>query len=78
MPTDPARVKRTDPGDPEKARVGNCIRSIRRAAQAWVQEGVPQRRHRLCLEASSRSSTACSLSEADARTRERYLDDRLW
>jgi tryptophanyl-tRNA synthetase len=40
MPTDPARVKRTDPGDPEKCPVWQLHRVYSdEARRAWVQQG---------------------------------------
>lgn len=40
MPTDPARVRRTDPGDPEKCPVWALHRVYSNTAtQAWVQQG---------------------------------------
>ena len=48
MQTDPARVRRTDPGDPDKCPVWDLHKVYSNAdTQAWVQQGLPQRRHRL-------------------------------
>ena len=43
MPTDPARVKRDDPGDPEKCPVWS-LHKVYSSKQAldWVKEGVSQ------------------------------------
>ena len=46
--TDPARVRRTDPGDPDKCPVWDLHKIYSDAeTQAWVQPGLPHGRHRL-------------------------------
>ena len=48
MQTDPARVRRTDPGDPEKCPVWDLHKVYSSAdTQAWVQTGCRTRGHRL-------------------------------
>ena len=48
MPTDPARVKRTDPGNPEKCPVWDAAQDLLgRRAQEVGAEGLHHRRHRL-------------------------------
>ena len=54
MPTDPARREAHRPGDPEKCPVGNCTCVFGRAAQKVGAGRLPQRRHRLASNASSR------------------------
>ena len=52
MQTDPARVRRSDPGDPRSARSGSCTRSIR----------TPRRRPGSCTAAPRRRSAASTAS----------------
>ena len=48
MQTDPARVRRTDPGDPDKCPVWDLHKVYSNAdTQAWVQTQLPHRRDRL-------------------------------
>ena len=46
MPTDPARVRRNDPGDPEKCPVWqfHLVYSDEQT-RGWAEEGLPHRRH---------------------------------
>ena len=55
MPTDPARVRRTDPGDPRNARSGSCTTSIRTSRdQGLGGQGLHQRPASAAWNASSR------------------------
>ena len=48
MPTDPARVKRTDPGNPEKCPVWDLHQVYSDdERKEWVREGLHHGRHRL-------------------------------
>ncbi len=48
MQTDPARVRRTDPGDPDKCPVWDLHKIYSdEATRAVGKRGLPQRRHRL-------------------------------
>ena len=48
MQTDPARVRRTDPGDPDKCPVWDLHKIYSDAdTHAWVQQGCRTRGHRL-------------------------------
>ena len=48
MQTDPARVRRTDPGDPDKCPVWDLHKIYSdEATRQWASDGLPQRRHRL-------------------------------
>jgi tryptophanyl-tRNA synthetase len=52
MPTDPARVRRTDAGDPARARSGSCTKCIPTPTQDWVVKG--------CTRPASAASNASS------------------
>ena len=68
MPTDPARVRRTDPGDPEKCPVWQLhlvySDDKRKAVGA---AGLPQRRHRLPGVQAAGDRRGARRAEADAR-----------
>lgn len=70
MPTDPARVRRTDPGDPDKCPVWQLHQVYSDAdTKEWVQ-GVPQRRHWLpgVQAARDRGHPARAAADAGARS----------
>ncbi len=70
MQTDPARVRRTDPGDPEKCPVWDLhkLYSTERT-QSWVQGRLPHRGHRLprVQEAADRQRRRGDHGDAPAR-----------
>ncbi len=70
MQTDPARVRRTDPGDPEKCPVWDLHKIYSdEATRQWVERGLPQRRHRLpgLQEAADREDRRGDQRHAQAR-----------
>jgi tryptophanyl-tRNA synthetase len=76
MPTDPARVKRTDPGDPEKCPVWqfHLVYSDEKT-QAWVQKGCRSAGIG-CLECKQPVIDAVLAEQGPMRERaQRYLDD---
>ena len=59
MQTDPARVRRTDPGDPDKCPVWDLHKIYSdEETQAWVQTGLPHGGHRLPRLQEAASSTS--------------------
>jgi tryptophanyl-tRNA synthetase len=76
MPTDPARVKRTDPGDPEKCPVWQLHLVYSDAdRQKWVQEGCRSAGIG-CLECKQPVIDAIVAEQKPMRERaERFLDD---
>ena len=61
MQTDPARVRRTDPGDPEKCPVWDLHKIYSDdATRKWVQRGLPHAPASVAWTASSPSSSASS------------------
>jgi tryptophanyl-tRNA synthetase len=76
MPTDPARVKRTDPGDPEKCPVWQFHLAYSDAkTKAWVQQGCRSAGIG-CLECKQPVIDAVLAEQAPMRERaQRYLDD---
>ena len=68
MPTDPARVKRSDPGDPEKCPVWqfHLVYSDERD-QGMGAAGLPQRRHRLPGVQAAGDRRGARRASADAR-----------
>jgi tryptophanyl-tRNA synthetase len=76
MPTDPARVKRTDPGDPEKCPVWqfHLVYSDEKTKK-WVQEGCRSAGIG-CLECKQPVVDAVLSEQAPMRERaQKYLDD---
>ena len=76
MPTDPARVKRTDPGDPEKCPVWtlHLVYSDEKT-KAWVQHGCKNAAFG-CLECKEPLIKSILAEQAPMRERaQRYLDD---
>ena len=76
MPTDPARVKRTDPGDPEKCPVWqfHLVYSDEKTKQ-WVQEGCRSAGIG-CLECKQPVVDAVLAEQAPMRERaQKYIDD---
>ena len=76
MPTDPARVKRTDPGDPAKCPVWQFHLVYADAARKqWVQQGCRSAGIG-CLECKQPVIDAVLAEQAPMRERaQRYLDD---
>jgi tryptophanyl-tRNA synthetase len=76
MPTDPARVKRTDPGDPEKCPVWQFhLAYSDQKTKAWVQQGCRSAGIG-CLECKQPVIDAVLAEQAPMRERaQRYLDD---
>jgi tryptophanyl-tRNA synthetase len=76
MPTDPARVKRTDPGDPEKCPVWQFHLAYSDAkTKAWAQRGCRSAGIG-CLECKQPVIDAVLAEQAPMRERaQRYLDD---
>jgi tryptophanyl-tRNA synthetase len=76
MPTDPARVKRTDPGDPEKCPVWQLhLVYSDEAKKKWVQEGCRSAGIG-CIECKQPVIDAIIAEQKPMRERaERYLDD---
>jgi tryptophanyl-tRNA synthetase len=76
MPTDPARVKRTDPGDPEKCPVWQLhLVYTDDKTQAWVQQGCRSAGIG-CLECKEPVIQAILAEQTPMRERaQRYLDD---
>ena len=76
MPTDPARIKRTDPGDPEKCPVWQLhLIYSDDAKKSWVQEGCRSAGIG-CLECKQPVIDAIVAEQKPMRERaERYLDD---
>jgi tryptophanyl-tRNA synthetase len=76
MPTDPARIKRTDPGDPEKCPVWQLhLIYSDDAKKKWVQEGCRSAGIG-CLECKQPVIDAIVAEQKPMRERaERYLDD---
>ena len=70
MPTDPARVRRTDPGDPEKCPVWqfHLVYSDDKTKE-WVQQGCTQRGHRLPRVQAAGDRRGAERAGADARAR---------
>ena len=71
MQTDPARVRRTDPGDPEKCPVWDLHKIYSdEATRKWVQRGLPHRRYRLpgVQAAADREGRRGDQRHAQART----------
>jgi tryptophanyl-tRNA synthetase len=69
MPTDPARVRRTDPAIRTSARSGSCTRCIRTSLQGLGAAGLPQRRHRLPRMQAAGDRRHPARAGADARAR---------
>ena len=70
MPTDPARVKRTDPGDPEKCPVWQLhLVYSDEPTQAMGAAGLPQRGHRLSRMQAAGDRGDSRGTAADARAR---------
>ena len=76
MPTDPARVKRTDPGNPEKCPVWELHKIYSdEARKAWVTKGCTTAGIG-CLECKQPVIDAINLELAPMRGRaQQYLDD---
>jgi len=76
MPTDPARVKRTDPGDPEKCPVWQFhLAYSDQRTKEWVQQGCRSAGIG-CLECKQPVIDAVLAEQAPMRERaQRYLDD---
>jgi len=76
MPTDPARVKRTDPGDPEKCPVWQLhLVYCDDKTRAWVKEGCKSAAIG-CLECKQPLIRSVLAEQAPMRERaQRYLDD---
>ena len=76
MPTDPARVKRNDPGDPEKCPVWQFHLVYSDAStQAWVQQGCRSAAFG-CLECKQPLIQSILAEQTPMRERaQRYLDD---
>src|SRR5690348_13515828 len=77
MPTDPARIKRTDPGDPEKCPVWqlHLVYSDEKTKE-WVQQGC-RTAGIGCLECKQRVIDAVLAEQGPVRERaQKYLDDR--
>ena len=76
MPTDPARVKRNDPGDPEKCPVWELHLVYSDAStQAWVQQGCRSAAFG-CLECKQPLIQSILAEQTPMRERaQRYLDD---
>jgi len=76
MPTDPARVKRNDPGDPEKCPVWQLhLVYSDDATRAWVQQGCTSAGIG-CLECKQPLIQSILAEQAPMRERaQRYLDD---
>ena len=76
MPTDPARVKRSDPGDPEKCPVWQLhLVYSDDATRAWVQQGCKSAGIG-CLECKQPLIQSILAEQAPMRERaQRYLDD---
>ncbi|MDP3176135.1 MAG: hypothetical protein Q8M88_17050, partial [Phenylobacterium sp.] len=76
MPTDPARIKRTDPGDPEKCPVWQLhLVYSDEAKKKWVQEGCRSAGIG-CIECKQPVIDAIIAEQKPMRERaERYLDD---
>jgi len=76
MPTDPARVKRNDPGDPDKCPVWQLHLVYSDAAtQAWVQQGCRSAAFG-CLECKQPLIQSILAEQMPMRERaQRYLDD---
>jgi len=76
MPTDPARVKRDDPGDPEKCPVWQFhLVYSDEATQAWVQQGCRSAAIG-CLECKQPLIQSILAEQTPMRERaQRYLDD---
>ena len=76
MPTDPARVKRNDPGDPEKCPVWQFHLVYSDAStQAWVQQGCRSAAFG-CLECKQPLIQSILVEQTPMRERaQRYLDD---
>jgi len=76
MPTDPARVKRNDPGDPEKCPVWQFHLGYSDAStQAWVQQGCRSAAFG-CLECKQPLIQSILVEQTPMRERaQRYLDD---
>lgn len=68
MPTDPARVRRTDPGDPRSVQSGSSTRCIRITASKIGCSRVVAARGSAASNASSRSSMRCSQSSSRSRS----------
>jgi tryptophanyl-tRNA synthetase len=76
MPTDPARVRRTDPGDPRSARCGSCTRCIPTPTQGLGGQGLHQRRHRLPrMQAAGDRRRHLAEQEPMHERAQQYLDD---
>ena len=76
MPTDPARIRRTDPGDPEKCPVWqlHCIYSEENT-KGWVQEGCKSAGIG-CIECKQPLVESISRTLAPIRARaQQYIDD---
>ncbi|MDP2640730.1 MAG: tryptophan--tRNA ligase, partial [Betaproteobacteria bacterium] len=76
MPTDPARVKRSDPGDPEKCPVWQLhLVYSEDKTRAWVQQGCKSAAFG-CLECKQPLIQSVLAEQAPMRERaQRYLDD---
>ncbi|OGA32891.1 MAG: tryptophan--tRNA ligase [Betaproteobacteria bacterium RIFCSPLOWO2_12_FULL_64_23] len=76
MPTDPARVKRSDPGDPEKCPVWQLhLVYSEDKTRAWVQQGCKSAAFG-CLECKQPLIQSILAEQAPMRERaQRYLDD---
>jgi len=76
MPTDPARVKRNDPGDPEKCPVWQLhLVYSEDKTRAWVQQGCKSAAFG-CLECKQPLIQSILAEQAPMRERaQRYLDD---
>jgi tryptophanyl-tRNA synthetase len=76
MPTDPARVKRNDPGEPEKCPVWQFhLVYSDESTQAWVQQGCRSAGIG-CLECKQPLIQSILAEQAPMRERaQRYLDD---
>ena len=72
MPTDPARVRRTDPGDPEKCPVWQLhqVYSERRDPAMGADRAARTRRHRLPRMQAAGDRRGAGRTEADARARQ--------
>jgi tryptophanyl-tRNA synthetase len=79
MPTDPARMRRTDPGDPDKCPVWQLHQVYSdETCQAWVQKGCRSAGIG-CLECKQPVIDGILQEQAPMRERAQpYLDDRRW
>ena len=75
MPTDPARVRRTDTGDPNSVRSGRCIRCIPTPLPAVGDARAADRRNRLPRMQAAVIDAIIKEQEPMRERAQRYLDD---